>query len=480
MGSIEEAAVSVKDIAGNYLYANDAFARAFGLSGAFEVVGNFNDSLFDPKTAVAMDAEDAAILASGRPREFEREVSDSEGRRFVYRFRKFPVSFGGLRVIFCVGEKNEPDVLPISAGARARFFSAVSHDLRSPLNAIVGYAQLLQQEDDPRRFREAVTAIGEGSRLLISAVDGLLTLLGSEKSAAPAKVETFNVAEATMNVTESFAAAAAENNVELWLRQGELPLVEFAGAQYKDILSRLLDFAVHRTVSGDVVVKTTYKAGVLQMAVSDLGRQLSDAEMAQVLDPATVPDASRKSESATLTLAVAKRIVERLNGVFDIRNEDNPQHIGVTVSATFGGVPTTDVQRRAEFARTQKMRTMRIEDPFRFEKRILLVDDRAVNLRILSLLLGALGFKNVVTASSGGKALELLKAEKFSVVLTDLMMPGMDGRELLREIRRLPGYEKLPVYAVTADTSAPVACAGDGFADILIKPVTKDVLKEVL
>lgn len=480
MSTNSETAAAIRDSAGDYLYANDAFARLMGCSGAIEMIGRSNSSLFAPELAAELDREDEEALAAGEPRETSRELSDSEGRRFVYRFRRFPVAFGGRQMVFCLVERNEPTVIPVTAEARARFFSAVSHDLRSPLNAIVGYAQLLQQEGDPRRFREAVTAIGEGSRLLISAVDGLLTLIGPETSAAPAKVETFNVAEATMEVAESFAAAAAENNVELWVKQGELPLVEFAGSRYRDVLARLLDHAVHRTVRGDVTVRTTYRAGVLQFSVTDSGRYLSDAEVERVLNPGKESDASDKSGSATLNLSVAKRVVERLNGTFDVRNESNTERVGVTVTVTFAGVETTDVLKRAEFARTQKMRTMRIEDPFRFDKRILIVDDRAVNLRILSLLLGALGFKNVVTAQSGEQALERLKAERYGVVLTDLMMPGMDGRELLREIRRLPGYEKVPVYAVTADTSAPVTCANDGFTDILIKPVTKDILKEVL
>ena len=60
------------------------------------------------------------------------------------------------------------------------------------------------------------------------------------------------------------------------------------------------------------------------------------------------------------------------------------------------------------------------------------------------------------------------------------MMPGMDGREFLRQIRRMPGLERLSVYAVTADDTAPTTCANDGFTGILLKPVTKDMLKEIL
>ena len=146
----------------------------------------------------------------------------------------------------------------------------------------------------------------------------------------------------------------------------------------------------------------------------------------------------------------------------------------------FRDVKVADERSRAVFARTQKMRTMRIVDPFRTEKRILVVDDHHLNVRIFSLLLNALGFKNVETATSGEQALELVRKSKFDVVFTDLMMPGMDGRQLLREIRRMPELSHMPVYAVTADAFAPTTCANDGFKQIILKPITKDILKEIL
>ena len=480
MSDITETAVYIKDAAGNFLYVNDVFAKLLFRSSAAEVVGRACADFFSPEAAKVLREEEDEILSSGVPRDFERKISDSEGRKFVYVFRKFPIELGGDKGIFCTGEREDPSrALPVSEEARQRFFSALSHDLRTPLNAIVGYAQVLQNDQNPASCHEAAKAIGEGSRSLLSAVDGLMTLLGSGDTTKPPTYETFNVSEATLAVTESYAEAAGRNNVELCFKSGKLPLVEFAGSVYKDILGRLLEYAVRRTPAGIITVKTAYADSVLQLSVTDMGRKLKDFEIAQVTNP-TEDELSGgpRSGSATLSLAAAKCQAERLNGSIVVANEAG--NVGVTVTVTFQGVKATDGIKRAEFARTQKMRTMRIEDPFRYEKRILLVDDRAVNLRIMSLLLGAMGFRNVTTALSGEQALEHVRKQHFHCVLTDLMMPGMDGRELLQEIRRVPGRERLPVYVVTADTSATVTCANDGFSGILIKPVTKDMLKEVL
>ena len=479
MSNIIETAVCIKDAEGNFLYANDVFARLLFRERAAEVIGHACDEFFPPDSARVLREEEDQILSSGVPRDFERKLTDSEGRKSVYVFHKFPIELSGAKGIFCTADKVVPtDVLPVSAEARAQFFSALSHDLRSPLNSIVGYSQVLQNAQDPASCREAASAIAAGSRSLLSAVDGLMTLLGTGSVERPPAYETFNVSEATLAVTESYAAAAGQNNVELRLKSGTLPLVEFAGGIYKDILGRLLEYAVRRTPSGFITVRTAYVSGDLQIAVTDMGRPLSDFEIARVKNPTKEQESGAPSGSSTLSLAAAKRQAERLNGVFEMANE--PGGTGVTVAITFRGVKATDGVKRAEFARTQKLRTMRIEDPFRFDKRILIVDDRAVNLRIMALLLGALGFRNVKTCTSGEQALELVRNENFHVVLTDLMMPGMDGRELLQAIRRIPGRERLPVYVVTADAGATVSCANDGFTGILIKPVTKDMLKEVL
>lgn len=479
MSRISETAFAVKESTGKIVYANDAYARLLYHSSAAEVVGHLISEFFSPASAKVLLDEESAIMSSGMARSFEREMPDSQGRKYIYAFCKFPVEMFGTRLLFCICQRNDPTSIPVSNEARARFFSAVSHDLRTPLNAIVGYSQLLQNAQDPAGFREAAAAIGEGSRSLISAVNGLMTLLIPDASTEPPKIETFNASEATQEVCRSFAAAVAANKVKLRCGMNAIPLLEFAGQQYRDVLTRFLEHAVYRTSSGHITVRAAFVSGDLCLSVTDSGGHLTDAELARIMN-SSEGDGIDQGGGAMLNLIVAKRIVERINGTFEIRNEDASEGNGVTVAVAFHGVKAAGSSKRAEFARTQKMRTMRIEDPFRYDKKILIVDDRAINLRILSLLLGAMGFKKVTTAAGGLQALELAQQEKFDIILTDLMMPGMDGRQLHKELRKLPNYARAPIYAVTADTSAPVTCKDDGFTGILLKPVTKDMLKEVL
>ena len=96
-------------------------------------------------------------------------------------------------------------------------------------------------------------------------------------------------------------------------------------------------------------------------------------------------------------------------------------------------------------------------------------------------MLARLGIHKVLVAESGKEALEILQsAETVDLVLTDMSMPVMNGAELVREIRKLPRFEKLPVYVITADVEMQNEYKDSGFDDMLIKPVTLDKLKELL
>lgn len=484
MDSFKETAVFVKDSQGAMSYANDAFARLLRRCDAAELIGRRTADFFPPEAATMLDKEDQDVMKKGVPYTVERKLKCADGQSRVFSFRKIPFNVGGDKFLFCFAEaaqpKSAPDPLcsiPVSQEVRARFFSAVSHDVRTPLNAIVGYAQVLRDTAEQGRSREAAQAIEEGARNLLTAIEGVMTLLAPDSSAHEPMLETFNVSEATLQVVESYSEAAGSKNLELLIKSGEIPLVQFAGAAYKDVLGRLLENAVRHTPSGYIDIRMSFTEGELTLQVNDMSPGMTPSQIAEVMNPAADKDPNACPGSSTLCLVVAKRIVERLNGTFKI---SSPKNSGTTVTAVFHDVKVADEKSRAVFIRTQKMRTLRIVDPFRTEKHILVVDDHQLNVRILSLLLNAIGFKNVATAASGAEALDQIRKSKFDVVFTDLMMPGMDGRQLLREIRKIPELRHMPVYAVTADACAPVTCAKDGFQDIILKPITKEILKEIL
>ena len=117
-----------------------------------------------------------------------------------------------------------------------------------------------------------------------------MTLLSPESAARETVFETFNVSEATLHVVESYSEAAGAKNIELHMTSGVVPLVEFAGAAYKDILGRLIENAVRYTPSGYVEIRTAYADGCLTLQVKDQSHGMSPAEIAEVMDPQAAQD----------------------------------------------------------------------------------------------------------------------------------------------------------------------------------------------
>ena len=115
-------------------------------------------------------------------------------------------------------------------------------------------------------------------------------------------------------------------------------------------------------------------------------------------------------------------------------------------------------------------------------KRVMVVDDMSVNRLVIQAMLKRMGITNITTAANGVEALKALNdaPDAFDVILTDLLMPVMDGKDLIREIRKNERWKELPVYVVTADAEAQGACEQLGFTGFLMKPITMDKLRKLL
>ena len=115
-------------------------------------------------------------------------------------------------------------------------------------------------------------------------------------------------------------------------------------------------------------------------------------------------------------------------------------------------------------------------------KRIMVVDDMSVNRLVIQAMLKRMGITDITTATNGVEALKALNdaPDAFDVIFTDLLMPVMDGKDLIREIRKNEQWKDLHVYAVTADAEAQDTCGQLGFTGFLTKPITMDKLRKLL
>jgi signal transduction histidine kinase len=353
--------------------------------------------------------------------------------------------------------------------AKSLFFSTVSHDIRTPLNAIVGFSELLSQgvEDGAERAR-CLASIRSSAKVLARLVDDVLDLSKMESGKLEILEEPTDVPALVREVIAACEVARARTSLLLKTDIGEMPWLSVDPQRIRQLLFNLLSNAYKYTAFGTISVRARWEDGTLELAVADTGKGISEEDIARILQP-FVQLADRNHRDGTgLGLPICQRLARLMGGELAVESK-------IGVGSTF-----TIVLRNVKTAEPPAGRTERAGRPGRVPFRVLVVDDSPVNRAVLRAMLAKSGVPSVSMAENGRKALEKLKADPhFDLVLTDLWMPEMDGCGLVKAIRADAALANLPVYLVTADVEARKQADADGFSGLLLKPVTLGRLQEL-
>ena len=354
--------------------------------------------------------------------------------------------------------------------AKSLFFSSVSHDIRTPLNAIVGFSDLLREgiADEAERAR-CVSSIQSSAKVLARLVDDVLDLSKLESGKLEIIEEPTDVPALVREVVAACDIARTRKSLSLQTRIDPMPCVLADPHRLRQILFNLLSNACKYTDRGTVSVRVIWRDGMLQIAVSDTGKGISKEEQDLVFQPfVQLPD--RKHRDGTgLGLPICRRLADLMGGELTVVSEVG---VGSTFALILRDVKTAGPPARRPAAPDRQAR------PERSPSRVLVVDDSPVNRAVLKAMLRKCGVAAVVTAETGREALSALEADPaIDLVLTDLWMPEMDGRELLLAIRADPKLARLPVHLVTADVEVGKMDGADGFDGILLNPVTREKIQ---
>ena len=364
--------------------------------------------------------------------------------------------------------------------ARSMFFSIVSHDIRTPLNAILGYSELLQGGiESPSEKEEALKSIRASGTTLLQLVNDVLDLAKMDSGKMTLVPEPVKLSQLTDDVFSSFRLAASEKGIELVNRTAEVPTVMLDEHRFRQILFNLIGNAVKFTAKGSITVAASYADGDLEVAVSDTGCGIPQDMLTRILDPfVQVQDPSHSVErkrGTGLGLSICKRLAEAMGGSLIVESELGK---GSTFRVRIPGVPASG----KEAVPNSELQTA--ISPEKLPKHVLVLDDSPVNRKVLTALLKKAGITAVDPAGDGAEALARIdSAEKAGdpcdLVFSDLWMPNMNGLEFIGKLRADPRFKSLPVYAVTADTEFRRDTRTYLFTGILLKPVTYAKLLEV-
>ena len=369
--------------------------------------------------------------------------------------------------------KTERDRAIEAEKTRSYFFSAVSHDIRTPLNAIIGFSELLLAGDvPPVEVKRNLSLIASSGKALLQLVNDALDLSQMDLGKLKFDLQPCDVGEIVRETAMMFLLQARDRNQTLATEIPQMPRLMVDPYRFRQVLFNFIGNAVKYAGPCTIRVVVAYEGGVFKTTVSDNGRGVPEGKAKLLMEPFVQADIKNHADGSGLGLAICKRLVELANGTISV---DTSPGKGFTVRTE---VPVSVAPEDGALSRKDAaaVASAKSEMP----KRILVVDDSPVNRAVLKALLAKLGVKDVELAVDGVAALAKLEKDQFfDWVLSDMWMPAMDGAELIKRIRADARLAQLKVCSVTADVEARAHYREQGFDALLLKPVTVENLREL-
>jgi two-component system sensor histidine kinase EvgS len=365
--------------------------------------------------------------------------------------------------------------------ARNLFFSTVSHDIRTPLNAIIGFSELLKQGmDDKAERQSALDAITTSGNTLLELVNDILNLSKLETNKMVFNLEMTDMAKLASSVMHSFDIAVQPERIKLVADFDTLPYLLVDPYRIRQILFNLIGNAVKFTEQGEIRLKIRFEKetdgddgfGKLTFSVSDTGIGITPENQKMLMQPFVQVQGPGAHKGTGLGLYICRMLAMRMGGELTLHSE-------LGKGSTF-----TVVLQKVGYSSTKPDEAEDEKEQFAAlpNKRVMVVDDMSVNRLVIQTMLKRMGITDITAATNGVEALKALNdaPDAFDVIFTDLLMPVMDGKDLIREIRKNEQWKELHVYAVTADAEAQDTCGQLGFTGFLTKPITMDKLRKLL
>ncbi|MBS7664050.1 response regulator [Pseudomonas lalucatii] len=363
------------------------------------------------------------------------------------------------------------------------FLATVTHELRTPMNGVIGSLELMQTlKMDVELAQYQKTAAGS-ARDMMRMVNDILALTELQAGKLYPRCEPFSLRGLFDGLLAQFAPRAEDKGLRFVLELDEsLPdTLEGDAGKLGQSLGYLLDNAIKFTAQGQVTLRVARAEArgeglPLSIEVCDTGVGFAAQQDAALYQQFRQVDGSmtRAHGGLGIGLAISRQLVELLGG--SLQHESQPGQGSRFRLDLRLGLPAQSAARPAPLRRANPQTVRRPE-----QCTVLVVEDNAINQLVTRGMLLKLGYQ-VRTADNGAEALELLRREAVDAVLLDCQMPVMDGFATCRALRTFPGCAELPVLAITAHSHSGdrERCLAAGMNDYLAKPVKFEALRVLL
>ena len=413
-----------------------------------------------------------ATLATGIARLL---VSVIEAERLRQRERELSASLERAR-----------DAALAATSAKSTFLATMSHEMRTPMNGVVGTAELLEREPLNERQKRLVGTVRRSATALLRIIDDVLDFSKIEAGRMELEEAPFSLRALIGGTIETLSVQVEKKGLALHtaIEPGTPDALLADSTRLRQILFNLIGNAAKFTDVGRIAVRVRAieedeQAVTLALSVSDTGIGMDRRQQERLFKPFSQADSSttRRYGGTGLGLSIVRRLAELMGGSITV--ESAPGR-GSTFTVTL------KVRRAIELP--SEMPEDAAKDPLPLPAsgvRVLAVDDNNVNLEVLVGQFEILGLA-LDTASNGIEALTRWRNQRYALLLTDIHMPDMDGFELTRQIRAEEGANidrpRTPILALTANALKGEAdrCLAAGMDGYLTKPLTLERLREAV
>lgn len=475
----------LKDVNGKYIAVNRPFAKYYGLESS-DLMGKTDYDICPREIASKFEADDQRVIETKM--QIYSEVHDpylTEGEWF--ETFKSPIFDEDGRVIGIAGiarditevktkqlelikAKEDADAANM---AKQQFLSTMSHEMRTPLNAIIGLTNLLLEENPKTDQLENLNTLNFSADHLLSLISDILDFSKIEAGKIDLEETDFILPDLLHSIKQTFSIKVKGKDIAVELNMSDdLPRVLLGDSvRLNQILTNLMGNAVKFTEKGTVSLNVSLlnmkgNKAFLRFTVKDSGIGIDKEKLHEIFDPFMQAHSNSKYNvgGTGLGLAITKRLVELQKGSITVESEPGQGSEFICIIPYVLG--REDFGRGIQKEASEALKSLK-------NIRVLLVEDNIINQVIASKYLMKWGAV-VDEAENGLVAMEKIKKNRYDIVLMDLQMPEMDGYETARAIRKLEDHDKngIPIIALTASALLEVReqVMAVGMNDYVTKP----------
>jgi len=414
---------------------------------------------------------------------------------------KLPGEFGALAIEFnrMLDAREAVQSLKASQAsaeaanqAKSEFLAHISHEIRTPMNAVIGLVRLLLRTDLTPKQAQYLDKTKQAADTLLELIDNVLDVSKIEAGKLQLEARAFRLQDVVVTVSSIIEHRAHLRGLDFGIDVApDVPAMLVGDSQrFAQVLVNLCGNGVKFTKAGQVTVQivlasATEHAVTLGVSVSDTGIGMTTEQLQRVFLPFTQADPSttRRFGGSGLGLAICKQLVELMNGSISVQSEPG-RGSTFSFSVEFGRADAAAAQLEpgAEAITDYGALDQPERDKPLSGLTVLVVEDNELNQLVAAELLREVAGARVIVCPSGPSALDFLSKRSVDAVLMDVQMPGMDGFETTRRIRKDPRHRTLPIIAITAHATEQdrVQCLAAGMTDYITKPFEPALLFAML